>query len=332
MKKAPEMKTPDFWQKGKGGWKASLLLPVALLYAAGAGLRSWVTRPVNAGVPVLCVGNVTAGGTGKTPVVIALVQAARAMGVRAAVVSRGYGGALAGPVKVDVSQHHATDVGDEPLLIAAHGETWVAKNRVDGAKAAVADGADMIVLDDGFQNPTLHKDLSIVVVDGMFGFGNGRRFPAGPLREALPAAMRRADLVLLMGRDDADLTDSIGEDIPVERAALRPEASDSLAPGTKCVAFAGIGLPEKFFATLRSLGVIVLAEHPFPDHFMYARGDVDRLISEARSQAATLVTTAKDYVRLPEDAAKEVAVLEVVVDFENLDLPSKLIARALNHG
>ncbi|WP_161973871.1 tetraacyldisaccharide 4'-kinase [Hwanghaeella grinnelliae] len=326
------MKTPDFWQKDKGGWKACLLTPVALLYAAGAGLRSWSTKPIHAGVPVLCVGNVTAGGTGKTPVVIALVRAARSMGIRVAVVSRGYGGRLEGPVKVDVARHQVSDVGDEPLLIAAHGETWVAKNRVAGARAAVADGADFIILDDGFQNPTLHKDFSIIVVDGMFGFGNGRRFPAGPLREALPAAIRRADLILLMGRDDAGLTDSIGKDIPVERAALRPKAPESLAPGMKCVAFAGIGLPQKFFSTLRSLGVIVLAEHSFPDHFMYARGDLERLISEARSLEATLVTTAKDYVRLPAEAAREVAVLEVDVDFENLDLPKRLIAQVLNHG
>jgi len=330
--KTLDMTVPDFWQKGRGGWKACALMPAAALYAAGAGLRSWISKPVRVGAPVLCVGNVTAGGTGKTPVVIALARTARAMGVHAAVVSRGYGGGLAGPVKVDAAQHRASDVGDEPLLIAAHAETWVAKDRVAGARAAVEGGADIIILDDGFQNPTLHKDVSIVVVDGRFGFGNGRRFPAGPLRETLPSAMGRADLVLLMGRDDAGVADYIGGDVRVEHAALRPEAPDSLAPGTKCVAFAGIGLPMKFFATLRSIGVDVLAEHPFPDHFMYGQGDLDELLSEAESLKATLVTTAKDYVRLPVEAARKITVLEVGVDFENLDLPNELLARALNHG
>ena len=307
-------------------------MPAAALYAAGARFRSWMSKPVRAGAPVLCVGNVTAGGTGKTPVVIALARAAQAMGVRAAVVSRGYGGSLLGPVKVDGTRHQASDVGDEPLLIAAHAETWVAKNRVAGARAAVEAGADIVILDDGFQNPTLHKDVSILVVDGMFGFGNGHGFPAGPLRETLPSAMARADLVLLMGRDDAGVEDYIGGDIPVERAVLRPDAPDSLAPGTKCVAFAGIGLPKKFFATLRSIGVVVLAEHPFPDHFMYAREDLDRLLSEAESLKATLVTTAKDYVRLPAEVARKVTVLDVGVDFENMDLPEELLSRALNHG
>lgn len=326
------MKSPDFWQKGKGGWKAALLLPLSLVYRTGAALRSRFTRPVRLGVPVLCVGNITAGGTGKTPVVMALAGAAKIQGISAAVVSRGYGGRLKGPVRVDPASHRAEDVGDEPLLIAREVTTWVAKDRVAGAKAAIADGARLILLDDGFQNPTLHKDLSVVVVDGGFGFGNGCVIPAGPLREALPAALRRTDLVLLMGRDLAGVANEMDGRVPLAFAGLRPEPSDSLVAGAQCIAFAGIGLPQKFFATLRSIGMDVLAEHAFPDHFMYAREDLDRLFAEAEAKGAMLVTTAKDHVRLPAEAARKVAVLDVVVDFENKNLPEELIARVMNHG
>ncbi len=326
------MKAPGFWQKGKGGLKAALLMPLALIYGAGASLRIRMTKPVRVGVPVLCVGNVTAGGTGKTPVVIALADVAQSMGIKAAVVSRGYGGSLAGPVKVEPDRHRASEVGDEPLLIAAHAATWVAKDRVAGARAAAADGAALILLDDGFQNPTLHKDFSVVVVDGGFGFGNGCVMPAGPLREGLASAMQRADTVIVMGHDDAGVAGRIPKTVPVAEAYLQPESLESLAAGTKCVAFAGIGLPQKFFATLRSIGVNVLAEHPFPDHFVYTREDLDRLIAEAASRKASLVTTAKDHVRLPQEFAGRVKVLNVAVEFVNKGLPKELIDRVLGHG
>lgn len=307
-------------------------MPLAVLYGAGAGLRMRMTKPVRVGVPVLCVGNVTAGGTGKTPVVMALAAAARSMGIKVAVVSRGYGGSLAGPVKVDPDRHGVGEVGDEPLLIASHAATWVAKDRVAGARAAADDGAELILLDDGFQNPTLHKDFSLVVVDGGFGFGNGCVMPAGPLREPLAAAMRRANLVLLMGRDDAGVAGRIPGAVPVAEAHLRPETSDFLTPGTKCVAFAGIGLPRKFFATLRSIGVDVLAEHSFPDHFVYGREDLEQLIADAVSRKASLVTTAKDHVRLPQEFAGRVKVLNVAVEFANKALPKELIQRVSGHG
>lgn len=326
------MKAPDFWEQGKAGWRSVLLTPLACLYAAGGALRQAMTTPTRATVPVLCVGNLTAGGSGKTPVVIALARAAADRGIRAAVVSRGYGGAVSGPVKVDPARHVAGDVGDEPLLIARHAETWVAKNRVAGAQAAADAGAQLILLDDGFQNPTLHKDLSVIVIDGGFGFGNGRVIPAGPMREKMRTALKRADLVLLIGRDDAGVRDVLLAAIPVEAAEIQPEPSDSLVPGDRCVAFAGIGIPAKFFATLRAAGFDVLAERPFPDHFMYSNRDLDRLLAEAAAGKAKLVTTAKDRVRLPPDRADKVAVLEISLKFERQDLPSTLIDRVMNNG
>lgn len=326
------MKAPEFWRKGQSGWKACLLSPLAALYAGGASLRRRITDPERVGVPVICVGNVTAGGSGKTPVVMALAQAAQRMGIRVAVVSRGYGGKLAGPVRVDAARHRAADVGDEPLLIATHAPVWVAKDRVAGARAAAADGAALILLDDGFQNPTLFKDFSIVVVDGGFGFGNGKVLPAGPLREGLPDALKRADIVLLMGRDDAKVVELLPANTVLERAEIRPKPLESLAPGVPCVAFAGIGLPEKFFATLRSVGVDLLAEHPFPDHFLYGRADVERLLGDAAARNARLVTTAKDYVKVPPDLAEDILVLDIDVVFQNTDLPKTVIAKVLGNG
>lgn len=326
------MKTPEFWRQGKGGAKASALAPLACLYSFGAALRRRFTRPARVEVPVICVGNVTAGGTGKTPIVMAIAATAHAMGIEAAVVSRGYGGALQGPVKVDPARHGVADVGDEPLLIAAQAPIWVAKDRVAGVRSAISNGAALVILDDGFQNPCLHKDYSLIVVDGGFGFGNEHVLPAGPLREPLGKAMERADLVVLMGRDDAGVRDKIPPTVLSENASLRPKPPESLPPGTKCIAFAGIGLPEKFFSSLRAIGLDVLAEYPFPDHFMYAPADLDALVKEAASKQAVLVTTAKDHVRLPSDMAGAVQVLEVTVEFESKDLPNALIARVMGNG
>lgn len=326
------MKAPEFWKDGNGGWKSLLLAPLSAVYAAGASLRRAMTRPVAVGVPVLCVGNVTAGGTGKTPVVIALAATAIELGLRVAVVSRGYGGKLIGPVKVDPARHQAADVGDEPLLIARQAETWIAKDRVAGARAAADNGAELILLDDGFQNPTLHKDLSVIVVDGGFGFGNGCVLPAGPLRETLPGALRRADLILLMGRDTAGVASSLPDNAPIAGALLRPLAEGFPHAGDRYLAFAGIGMPEKFFATAEELGLNVVAKRSFPDHFMYSRQDLDQLFAAAASSQAKLITTAKDHIRLPAELAGRISVLDVIVEFERPDVPIELIKRVIHHG
>ncbi|WP_118133304.1 tetraacyldisaccharide 4'-kinase [Oceanicella sp. SM1341] len=313
------MRTPGFWS-GPRGLLATLLAPLGALYAAATARR--LRRPgLRLPVPVICVGNINAGGTGKTPTVIALAERLTAAGHRPHVVSRGHGGRLTGPVQVEFTLHSAAEVGDEPLLIAAFAPTWVARDRAAGARAAVSAGADVILLDDGFQNPALEKDLSIVVVDAVAGFGNGLCIPAGPLREPVATGLARADLVLAIGGARAcDTLVSAWPELdgtPMVTGRIQPRPTGMPWQGQRVVAFAGIGHPEKFFATLRGLGVELVATHGFPDHAPYTAAALTRLEREAREAGAMLVTTDKDAVRLPESFRGKAMPLPVMLVFRS---------------
>jgi tetraacyldisaccharide 4'-kinase len=270
---------------------------------------------------VICVGNLTAGGAGKTPTVAALAGLLASRGVAAQVVSRGHGGRLAGPVRVDPRRHAAVDVGDEPLLLAAIAPVWIGRDRAAAARAAVADGAAAVLLDDGLQNPSLVKDLSVVVVDAEFGFGNGRVIPAGPLREPPGDGLARAGLVLVIGAPSARAR-LLGAwpalaAAPRIEGELRPLATGMDWRGLRALAFAGIARPEKFFATLRGLGAEVAAERAFADHAAYDARLLARLAAEARALGAQLVTTEKDAVRLPPAFRRDVLVLPVRLEIED---------------
>jgi len=319
------MRAPTFWQDGKGPWPR-LLAPFAFFTAMASAART--AKPGwRAPVPVLCVGNATVGGAGKTTVVLDLVARLKAQGVAVHVLSRGYGGAAGAAHRVDPRRDTARDVGDEPLLLAEAAPTWVGADRAASARAALAAGAEALVMDDGLQNPSLQKTAAILVIDGERGFGNGRLLPAGPLREPPSAAAARASAAVLIGEDQTGALAVLPPGLPLLRARLvaGPEA-EALA-GAPVLAFAGIAHPQKFAATLRAAGVEVLRCVGFADHARFSPRALARLAEEAKRLGARLVTTPKDAVRLPAAFRAEVSVIGVRLVWEDeAALHSKLAA------
>ena len=322
------MRPPAFWATppGRPTLLARALSPLGAIYA-GITANRLRKAGYTAQIPVICIGNLNAGGTGKTPTTIALVQHLAQRGHTSIhIVSRGYGGQLSGPVHVDPARHTAADVGDEPLLLAAFAPTWVARDRAAGVQAAEAAGAAAVLLDDGFQNPSVTKSLSIIVVDAGLGFGNGRCIPAGPLREPVDIGLARADFLLSIGpaADQTQFTQLWREKITL------PQLMGSLAPlktgmdwqGLRVLAFAGIGQPQKFFTTLRGEGAILAATISLDDHQPLSSALMQRLEAQATSLHAQLVTTEKDAVRLPAAFRAKVLTLPVrlhIADWQPLD-------------
>lgn len=306
------MRPPAFWNnkagRSSGAVTRALLSPLGWTYAALSAARIARTTPFRADVPVICVGNLTLGGTGKTPVSAALLAMLDKMGASPFALSRGWGGRLKGPVRVDPASHSADDVGDEPLLLARTAPAVISPDRPAGAQLAVSEGAGIIVMDDGHQNPTLHKDFSFVVVDAEAGWGPGTIFPAGPLREPVSAGLARADAVIVMMSDGETLPDLDKLQLdtlekPIFRAWLAPSAP---VPEGKLLAFAGIGRPQKFFDGLKAAGGDIADAIQFPDHHRFSAGDIKRLADLAESWNARLITTEKDHVRLPADVRDRV--------------------------
>ena len=312
------MRTPEWWDAPAGALLPALLAPLGWGWGLAGRVRSAWVRPWRAGVPVLCVGNLVAGGAGKTPLALDIGARLAGRGLAVHFLTRGHGGGAAGPLRVDAERHGAVQVGDETLLLARVAPTWVARDRRAGARAAVAEGAALIVMDDGFQNPALAKDVSLIAIDGGFGFGNGRLMPAGPLREDIAGGLARATAVVLIGADEAGVGERLTElsPPPVLRARFRPGPEAQDLAGQAVVAFAGIGRPAKFFATLRDIGCRIVANHAFADHHVYRAADLARLEDEARAADAQLLTTAKDAQRLPAGAKETVRVLTITLEWE----------------
>ncbi len=294
------LKAPDFWWR-PGRPAAWLLSPFALVYGAVAGAR--LERDgARVSLPVICIGNFVTGGAGKTPVAMAVAEITKAQGMRPAFLTRGYGGRLSGPVLIDPKTHKAADVGDEPLLLAGIAPTMVSADRPDGANALAAAGvqADLIIMDDGFQNSSLHKDISLVVVDAGRGIGNGWVFPAGPLRAPLRSQISKADAIVLVGEGEggaamARIAARAG--VPLVHAEYQPVRKRGFK-NKPYLAFAGIAAPQKFYDTLERAGAQVELTMEFPDHHPFTDDDCESLLKLADDKGLTLITTVKDHARL----------------------------------
>ncbi|HEV7692184.1 MAG TPA: tetraacyldisaccharide 4'-kinase [Hyphomonadaceae bacterium] len=324
------MNEPWFWRKLDPKSRASApltrfaLTPLAMAYSWAGKRRLERTVPEDAGLPVICIGNLTLGGAGKTPVTAAVRSRLGARELRVASLSRGYRGSETGPLKVNIGTHTSAQVGDEPMMLAASGEAWISKDRVVGAKAMKVDGVQIIVMDDGHQNPTLKKALSLVVIDAAEPWGNGSVFPKGPLREPVARGLSRADGIVLMG--DGDIPPEVAASgKPALRARLAPLSK--LKPG-RYIAFAGIGRPQRFFDSLRAMPDIELAEAvPYEDHHVFAPSDLDYLMKLAKERDAQLLTTDKDHVRLAPEMKTKVMRLSVEAKFEDEAALLALLAR-----
>ncbi|NKC32271.1 tetraacyldisaccharide 4'-kinase [Falsiroseomonas selenitidurans] len=307
------MRAPGFWAGG-GGVMPLLLSPISALYAQ-ATARRMAQQGWQAPVPVICCGNATAGGAGKTTVALDLGRRLADRGVAAHFLTRGYGGTVKGTARVDPATHDSTMVGDEALLLAEVRPTWVSADRAAGARAAVAANAQAIVMDDGLQNPGLAKDLSLLVIDGGYGFGNGRIIPAGPLREPVGAAAARSHVAVLIGEDETGALAQLPPGLPVLRARLRPGPEAAILAGQPVFAFCGIANPRKFFGTLAEAGAVLAGRESFHDHYPYDAGDMQDLLAKADSLRALPVTTKKDFVRIPPAFRSRVTVVTVALEW-----------------
>ena len=314
------MRPPDFWNSSDGEFAARALAPIAWAWVAAGRVRRALARPWRAPAKVLCVGNLVAGGAGKTPLALELARRILARGHAVHFLTRGYGGRAVGPLRVDPETHGFAEVGDEALLLARVAPTWVGADRVGLARAACAAGARVLVMDDGFQNPALAKDWSVVVVDGANGFGNGRVMPAGPLREPIADGLKRAGAVVIVGPDEKGAAEQIAAgrpDLPVLRARVVPGADAARLKGRAVFAFAGIGRPDKFFATAAAAGALVRETAAFPDHHPFTAGEIEDLQRRAARLGAMPLTTAKDAARLSLGARGAIEVLTMDLAWEN---------------
>ena len=318
------MREPEFWYRPPS-LTSLLLSPFGAIYGMITG-RRMLRAGFDAGIPVFCIGNYHLGGAGKTSLVLALTKLLRDLGETPIVLSRGYGGRLRGPIIVDPAAHEAADVGDEPLMLAGTVPVVVSRDRANGVALARARNASVILMDDGFQNPAIAKDASLIVIDAERGLGNGNVFPAGPLRAPLSTQLARTDALIVIGDGSAAMAvaDAVAaHGRPVLSAQIRAhEASLIALRGKRVLAFAGIGDPARFFRTLRNFGIDVVTERAFPDHHPFSKHDMAGLIADAKRDSLTLVTTEKDMVRFRKiEAAKEIVPFAITLEF---DEPSRL--------
>lgn len=304
------MKTPEFWTKQS--FLSDILQPLSTIYAAATAWRLKSHTPYKSEYPVICIGNLTAGGTGKTPVSLSIAEMLQNMGKNPYFISRGYGGSLHNIV-VNPTVHTPQQVGDEPLLLAEAAPAVINSDRAAAAKLAINNGADCLVMDDGFQNPTLHKDISFLVFDGNYGIGNGRVIPAGPLREPFTEGIKRAQAVIILGDDKHSVAKQT--DLPVFYGKIKEEQPK--ITNRNIVAFCGIGHPEKFFASLNKCGFNLVKTFNFPDHHFYTRAELSSLIEFAQKNNLDIYTTSKDFIKILPELRPHFKVLNIKISWQD---------------
>jgi tetraacyldisaccharide 4'-kinase len=329
---------PPFWWT-KADWRAWGLAPFSFLYGRVAGRRMARARRASVPVPVICIGNFTVGGAGKTPTAIAIARAAKEKGLKPGFLSRGYGGTLDVTTIVDAEHHRAEAVGDEALLLCREALTVISRGRIDGARKLVEEGADLIIMDDGFQSARLTLDFALVVIDTVRGIGNGHLVPAGPVRAPIHEQMRQLSAILKVGEGaaaDALVRQAARAGKQIYVASLTPRHDHELA-GKSLFAFAGIADPEKFYRSLQQAGGLIMGRRAFPDHHYFSDDEIQELLEDAAKEDLTLVTTAKDAVRLAghhgrkQELAEKTKVLEVDMAFDDPHAPGKIIDAAIAH-
>lgn len=319
LPKGRPVRAPEFWHSkdvgGIGGALSFVLTPFGWIYGAITSMRAASKSTWQAPVPVICVGNVVMGGAGKTLVSVDLAKRLSAKGQNPHIIMRGYGGRIHAPIRVDLNLHNASDVGDEALLLARTAPTWVGRKRTEVAKLATEAGATVLIMDDGFQNSSLAKDLSLLVIDAEYGYGNGRICPAGPLRESIKNAVERAHAVISLGgslpENKLDMPTFVGR---TEATADAPDIK-----GKRVIAFAGIGRPEKFFNTLKAAGAEIAETILFPDHHLFSNAEIENVLARAKTQDSAVITTEKDFVRIPATLSAHIMSFPVRLNWDHTD-------------
>ena len=325
------LKAPKFWYLKKNTYLSRVLYPLSLIFRLGTKIRSYTNRPIKLPLPVICIGNIVVGGAGKTPVALKIGKILIQSGYKPHFISRGYAGMIKESTLVK-AWHSSKSVGDEPLLLSKVAPTWVGANRNNSIKLAKSKGADCIVMDDGFQNPTIHKDFSIVVINSSQEFGNKRVMPSGPLRESIKRGLSRTNLIIVIGAITESLKNSIPDHIPIFPAKFVIDNNNKIFKGQKITAFAGIAYPEKFFKSLEEQGSKIVKKITYPDHHIYDENDLLSLAEIANKTKSILVSTQKDFTRIPKSYKSLVNTLSGEINFENEDLIKEIIVNVIeNH-
>ena len=327
------LKAPKFWYLKKDTHISNSLYPLSLLFRFGTKIRSIISKEKLSPLPIICIGNIVVGGAGKTPVSLKIGKMLKKAGYSPHFVSKGYGGLEKNNTLVQ-EWHSPKSVGDESILLSNIAPTWIGINRNKSFRLAKEKGADCIIMDDGFQNPTIKKDFSIVVINGEQGFGNKRVMPSGPLRESISRGLSRTNLIIVIGDINDDIKNKIPNHIPIINASFIINNQNKIFKGQKITAFAGIAFPEKFFNSLRNQGAKIAEEIIFPDHHIFDENDLLNLAEKANKSQSILVTTQKDFVRIPKSYHSLVNTLEGEIEFEDekllLEIISNLVENKIN--